>query len=101
MSPDNKKDRIWNEARHRAFHLAADTALIVFAALAFLDPERYRFFLPAALLLAAALAFSGARGRLSGREFGRVRPGAGIFWLLLSIFLFLFGFLSVVKLVWG
>ena len=101
MSADNKKDRMWSESRHRVFHLAADVILIVLAALAFWDPEKYRIFLPAALLMAAAIAFSGARGRLSGREYGEVRRVSGIFWLLLSVFLFLFGFLSAARLFWG
>ena len=85
----------------RAVHLTADICIIICAAFAFWDADRYRAFLPIALILGAALSVSAARERLAGEESGRAGRGAGLFWLFAGIVLLFLGIFSAGSLFWG
>lgn len=82
-------------------HIVVGILIVIFAVLAFLNPDENRILFPAIFMLAAVLNFANGYDRFRRGRGKRKKKAAGIILMMVGTGLFLLCVLSTLTILWG
>lgn len=101
MIQENKKGRRQMYAALDVFHIVVGVLIVLFAVLAFLNPEKYQILFPVIFFLASVLNFANGYDRFHRNRGRKKQKTVGTALIVLGTGLFLLCVLSALTIWWG
>lgn len=101
MLQEKKKGRRTSSFALDILHVAVGILIVIFAVLAFLNPDENRILFPAIFLLAALLNFANGYDKFSKNRGRKKKRAAGVVLMAVGVALFLLCVLSALTIWWG